>query len=90
MAPSEQVVTHSPLLCIEVLYPEDTLLRTSEKVRDFLEMGVLQVWVVNPAARRVMIFAGSTMVEQSTNDLAIPETPVVLSLADIFKVLDEY
>jgi hypothetical protein len=48
------------------------------------------VWVVDPSTRSIMIFAGSTMVEQNEGDLNIPETPVVLSLADIFKVLDEY
>lgn len=89
-APSEQILRHPPLLCIEVLSPEDTLLRTRQKVRDFLDMGVLQVWVVDPAARSVMIFAGVTMVEQTAGELTVPETPVVLALPEIFKVLDEY
>lgn len=47
-APSEQIVRTPPLLCIEVLSPEDTVARTRARVRDFLDMGVLQVWVVNP------------------------------------------
>jgi hypothetical protein len=53
-------------------------------------MGVREVWVVNPAARSVMIFAGAGMVEHTTGELTVPETPVTLVLADIFKVLDEY
>ena len=63
---------------------------TREKVRDYINMGVPEVWVVDPSTRSIMIFAGSTMVEQNEGDLKIPETPVVLALADIFKVLDEY
>jgi hypothetical protein len=37
-----------------------------------------------------MICAGKTTVEQTTGELTVPETPVSLALADIFKVLDEY
>jgi Uma2 family endonuclease len=87
-APSEQIVRTPPLLCIEVLSPEDTVARTRARVRDFLDMGVLQVWVVDPSTRSVMVFAGSTMVEHSDGDLQVPETPVVIALPEIFKVLD--
>jgi hypothetical protein len=37
-----------------------------------------------------MIFSGSTMVEQNEGDLLVPETPIVLSTAEIFKGLDRY
>jgi Uma2 family endonuclease len=89
-APSEQVLRHPPLLCIEVLSPEDTLSRTRQKVRDYLDMGVPEVWVVDPASRSIAVCAGSTTVEHMSGELAVPETPIVLALADIFKVLDEY
>jgi Uma2 family endonuclease len=89
-APSEQILRHPPLLCIEVLSPEDTLSRTRQKVRDFLDMGVLQVWVVDPGSRSIMVWSGTTTAEHATGELAVPETPVVLALTDIFKVLDEY
>lgn len=56
-----------------------------EKVRDYLDMGVREVWVVDAEARSIMVYAGATMVEQTTGELKVPETPVVLALADIFK-----
>jgi hypothetical protein len=37
-----------------------------------------------------MIYTGSAIAEQTTGTLTVPETPVVLALAEIFKVLDEY
>jgi hypothetical protein len=46
------------------------------------------VWVVDPATRSVMVFSGTTMVEQNDGELKVPETPVILALADIFKILD--
>ena len=89
-APKEQIVRTPPLLCIEVLSPEDRMSRMREKVRDYLDMGVREVWVVDAEARSIMVYAGTTMVEQTTGELKVPETPVILVIADIFKVLDEY
>jgi Uma2 family endonuclease len=62
-APRDQIVVEPPLLCIEVLSPEDTMGRTRQRVRDFLSMGVLEVWIVDPAARSISVCTGSTMVE---------------------------
>jgi Uma2 family endonuclease len=89
-SPREQIVRTPPLLCIEVLSPEDTMQRMRERVRDYLDMGVREVWVVNAESRSVMIFAGMGMVEHSAGEITVPETPVALAIADIFKVLDEY
>jgi Uma2 family endonuclease len=84
----EQIVRTAPLLCIEILSPEDRLSRMRERVRDFLDMGVREVWVVNPESRSVMIFAGAGMVEHSAEEISVPATPVRLAIADIFKVLE--
>jgi len=89
-AAREQIIRTPPLLCIEVLSPEDTLSRTRQKVRDYLDMGVREVWVVDPALRSVAVNAGAATVEHTAGELTVPETPVKLALADLFKVLDEY
>jgi Uma2 family endonuclease len=86
----EQIIQTPPLLCIEILSPEDRMSRMREKVRDYLNMGVTEVWVIDPTTRSVMIFAGTTMVEHTAGELPVPETPIVITLAEIFKVLDEY
>jgi len=89
-AHKERIVRLAPLLCIEVLSPEDRMSRTLEKVRDYLEMGVPEVWVFDPETRSVLICKGATAVTQTAGELRIPETPVALSLADIFSALDDY
>ena len=89
-APSEQIVRTPPALCIEVLSPDDRASRVRERVREFLEMGVAEVWVVDAEARSVTVCAGATMVEHTTGGLRVAETPIVLELAEIFRVLDEY
>jgi len=87
-APSEQIVRTPPLLCVEVLSPEDTVARTRARVRDYLEMGVAEVWVIDPVARTATVCSGPTSVEHNSGELKVPHTPVTVALADIFKILD--
>ena len=51
----DRFVTIAPLLCIEVLSPEDTYSRTQVKCRDYLAFGVAEVWVVDPEQKTVQI-----------------------------------
>ena len=87
-APSEQIVRTPPLLCVEVLSPEDTVARTRARVRDYLEMGVAEVWVIDPVARTATVCSGPTSVEHNSGELKVPHTPITVALADIFKILD--
>src|SRR5258708_24665281 len=46
--PEEAVITTPPFLCVEVLSPDDRMVRMNEKVKDYLAMGVRYVWVIDP------------------------------------------
>jgi Uma2 family endonuclease len=87
-APSEQIVTTPPLLCIEVLSPEDQFSRMRTRIRDYIEMGVLEVWVVDPATRTVSVARGMDTVEHGDGELVVPTTPVTLKLETLFQALD--
>jgi len=89
-APSEQIVRQAPLLCIEILSPEDTVLKTKERVYDYLDMGVPEVWILDPERRSVSVCSGLTIVEHTGGTLVVPQTPVQLAIADIFSALDDY
>jgi Uma2 family endonuclease len=88
-APIEQILRYPPLLCIEVLSPSDTVARMRDRIRDYLEMGVRQVWLFDPASRSAMVCEGSTMTEQRAGSLRLPGTAVEIVLAEVFAVLDE-
>jgi Uma2 family endonuclease len=48
----EQIIRHAPLLCIEILSPEDRLNAMRKRVQDFLDMGVAEVWIFDPETAR--------------------------------------
>lgn len=87
--PREQIRRTPPLLCIEVLSPEDTLSRVRTRVRDFLDMGVREVWVIDPASRTALIYSGDIMTEKRDGTLTLPGTSFSIPLAESFRVLDE-
>jgi Uma2 family endonuclease len=45
-----------PVLVVEILSPNDTLVKTHEKIDDHLDAGVKVVWVVDPYDRTVRIY----------------------------------
>lgn len=88
-APKEQIVHHPPLLCIEVLSPEDTVYRMRDRIHDYLQMGVPQVWLLEPKTRTAIICSGNTMVEHTAGDLILPGSPITVPIEQIFSVLDQ-
>jgi Uma2 family endonuclease len=88
-APTEQILHYPPLLCIEVLSPSDTVARMRDRIRDYLEMGVREVWLFDPESRSAMVCVGNTMTEQSGGALRLAGTAIEVSLAEVFSVLDE-
>jgi Uma2 family endonuclease len=46
--PREQIVTHAPMAVFEILSPEDSMMRTLEKLAAYQEMGIGAIWVIEP------------------------------------------
>ena len=58
-----------PDLAVEVVSPTDRYREVEEKAEEFLEAGVVVVWVINPSNRSVRIFRRDTIpVELGPND----------------------
>ncbi len=80
-APDEQIITHPPFLCIEILSKDDLMSHTQEKISDYLKMGVPHVWVIDPRTRRGYHYTSEGMreakdgvVRTSNPDIAVPLT----------------
>ncbi len=53
--PVEPVFTRPPLICVEILSKDDRLRDMQERVADYLNLGVPNVWILDPLSRRVYI-----------------------------------
>jgi Uma2 family endonuclease len=85
--PIEQVFTRAPLIAIEVLSPEDRHSRIEEKIRNYIAFGVANVWIVDPETRRGWDCSTGNWV--GTERFAVADSPMYLSLPDIFAKIDE-
>jgi Uma2 family endonuclease len=87
--PKDPVVTTPPLICIEVLSKDDTLRELQEKVNDHFGMGVAHVWAIDPWLRIGYTASPRGFVQPEDGVLRVPDTPIAIQLADVFKEWDE-
>jgi Uma2 family endonuclease len=66
----------APELVVEILSPDDRMSRIREKLHDYFSAGVLVVWLVDPALRRVLIY-------RSPTDMAVLDEGQVLADEDL-------
>jgi Uma2 family endonuclease len=87
-APWERILTHPPLIAIEILSPEDTLRRADEKANEYLRFGVEHVWVVDPYARVAYRASAKGLELQTSGELTVAGTPIIVRVAELFAKLD--
>jgi Uma2 family endonuclease len=87
-SPSEQVLTYPPLAVFEVLEEEDLASATLGKLDDFWRFGVVHIWVIDPATRRVWAVDGAGLHLVQTGALTVPGTPIRVLLSEMFDELD--
>jgi Uma2 family endonuclease len=81
--PKEQILTEPPLLCIEILSPEDRMSRMNTRIQEYLNFGVPVVWLVDPAERRVWIYRKNGM-EEATGSVNLDGTDITVPFSEIF------
>ncbi len=86
--PRERILTHPPLLVIEIQSPEDTLRRTAAKAAEYLAFGIEYVWIIDPTARVAYLGTADGLELVRTGELTIPESPIRIVLGDLFAELD--
>jgi Uma2 family endonuclease len=87
-APKEQIITHPPLILIEILSPEDRLSRFQDRIDDYLAFGVENIWVIDPETRKVLTADNNGLHLAQNGELTVPETPIRVVLSDLFAELD--
>jgi Uma2 family endonuclease len=85
--PQPPVIVAPPLLVVEILSPDDTYSETEDRSRDYLNMGVETVWLIDPATRTGRMCVAN--VWTSASRLEVPGTPIYVELTELFSFLDK-
>ena len=85
-APFEEIVTTPPLLCVEVLSPDDRMVDMQDKIDDYLAMGVPAIWVVNPRSRKGFVVDRGALIPVQV--LTVAGTEISVSVDQIFAQLN--
>jgi len=87
--PPDPIVKKAPLICIEVLSPEDRLQRMQERIEDYVRMGVEHIWLIDPISRHAWVATADGSHTRVTEAFSVPGTPIRISLAEVFAELDD-
>lgn len=86
--PRERILTHPPLLVIEILSPEDRLSRMTERTDEYLDFGIENIWIVDPSRRLAYRVTRAGLELAPTGEITVPETPIRVVLSELFAELD--
>jgi len=86
--PREPILTHPPLLVIEILSPEDRLSRITERTDEYLDFGIENIWIVDPARRLAYRVTRAGLELAPSGEITVPETPIRIVLTELFAELD--
>ena len=87
--PRDQIVRFAPLICIEILSPEDTLSRLQARVDDYVAFGVDHIWVIDPSTRHAYVAGRTGFIEVDSDAFEVLGTPIRVSISELFANLDE-
>jgi len=61
--PGEKILTTPPFICIEVLSSEDRMSRVLVRAKDYLDMGVPYVWILDPETKQALAATAEGLIE---------------------------
>lgn len=75
--PNQRVPSTPPMLCIEILSPEDRMSRIEVRIKDYLAMGVKTVWVIDPETRQAYTATAADGLREVKNGVLLAGPPQV-------------
>jgi|ERR1035437_8503309 Uma2 family endonuclease len=81
----EKIFTAPPFLCVEILSPEDRMSRVWERINDYFEMGVPNVWIIDPETRVAHIARPTGDLLRVTDTLRTTDPVLEVPLSEIFE-----
>jgi Uma2 family endonuclease len=83
-SPIEAVITHPPLICIEVLSKDDSITRMKDRINDYTAFGVPNIWFFDPELRGVWICQPDSMHWMTEGILHATSAEIAIPLQEIW------
>jgi Uma2 family endonuclease len=87
--PREQVATRPPLVCIEIMSPEDRLSRAIKVLEDYRTFGVPNIWLIDPQERLAYWFGPGGLSQREDLILQVVGTEISMNVSELFAELDQ-
>jgi Uma2 family endonuclease len=87
-APREKVTQTPPLICIEIMSPEDRLPRAEQVLADYFAMGVANIWLIDPLRQIAFTFTANGLQKSDSLELTTQDGLIHLNIGELFKNLD--
>ena len=87
-APRRGVATTPPFLVVEILSPEDRLVRVQPKIQEYLGMGVEFVWLLDPYEREALVYTPDEAGGAPADTLETGNPSLSIALDELWAVLD--
>ena len=85
LRPVEQIITHPPVAVFEILSPEDTVRRLKRKLDDYANMGIPQIWVIDPEDGSFSRYQDKQLLRSPS--FADPTRSILFDMKEIEKLL---
>ena len=76
-----------PFLAVEILSPEDRMVRLQPKIQEYLSLGVEHVWLVDPFERRALTYSRQDPAGRLTNLLETKNPRIEIAVEDLWTCL---
>ncbi len=87
---SQSYLDVAPDLVVEILSPNDSWSEVTQKLREYLDIGVRLVWIADPQTRRVYAYRSMTEVREFTEADELPGDDVLpgfsVKVAELFEI----
>ena len=81
--PEEEVFTSPPYLCVEVMSPDDTVAAMQDRLDDYLQFGVPNVWVIDPWKHRGWQVTAGGWATAADGVMRTADGRIAMPLADV-------
>ena len=82
-----RIPTVSPFLVVEILSPEDRMVRMQPKIQEYLSIGVEHVWLIDPFERKALSYSKEDPVGKLTDVLETENPELQVLLEALWKFL---